>query len=152
MASRDLYRTGTRATHPLTPGFSGRHKTLAASGTDHWRLNPGDVFPWMRRTIGQFEVRDPVIGLVAVDVMDEFVSREWSIEMSRHDESVFDGVAAIVAHQMVVTDIDKDISIRDGAAAAPSVSIGSEPARKMFPSTASFAHGLSLVDGGHYSN
>lgn len=74
----------------------------------------------------QFQVFDPIVGAVMVDVMDDFMTFQRSAEMLRHHVAVFQDVAVDVRHWLVPADLDAHITgIVAASSAAPMLAVGS---------------------------
>lgn len=59
----------------------------------------------------EFQILDPVIGLVSVDVMDGLVGEERPTDVVRHDETMHVGVSLRVGSGVVLSNEDPRVSI-----------------------------------------
>ena len=74
------------------------------------------------RPTEQLKVRQPIVRLDAVDVMDVLARQQWSAEGFGNNEPVLGDVAACVAHrcgQMRIADHHVNVSLPHRSAAAP---------------------------------
>lgn len=82
--------------HDVLPSDTEPHRQLAITDTgliqascfihiECWFV----MFHLMLRGLQDFEIADPIVGLVAVDVMDVLACSEFTPDVSFHDQSVF---------------------------------------------------------------
>jgi hypothetical protein len=75
------------------------------------------VLPDVLPAVGQFEVLDPIVDLVAVDVVDDLVGPQRAPEMLLHDQPVLGNPSAVRL-------TDDDVAIAEGSAAPPCPVLG----------------------------
>ena len=98
----------------------------------------------MRAPILNLKILDSVIGLVAVDVMNDFIPGQQSSKMISHDQSVLQYVSGASCTWMIGS-VQRHVSSADYLAPFPSIGSRSSPPQEMHSCHAALSHGLNYT-------